>query len=208
MKVADFGLARSVKAKTNGNTPALTDYVATRWYRAPEMLFGSLYYSKGVDMWSLGCILWEMMLGKPMFPGNSTINQIEKVLELIGRPSKEDLESLKAPNAATLLTTVPFNKTKNLRDLFPKINKDALDLIKNLLQFNPSKRLTVEQALRHPYLSQFHCSEEEVICKKVIEVPLDDHKYSMKEYRSRLYEDIRKKRKEQRKDYYSKHGIH
>ena len=71
MKVADFGLARSVRAKTKDQSPILTEYVATRWYRAPEILLGSTKYTKGVDMWSLGCILGEMMIGKPMFPGIS-----------------------------------------------------------------------------------------------------------------------------------------
>nr|CAD7572480.1 unnamed protein product [Timema californicum] len=83
-KVADFGLARSVTMMANSSgessDPALTDYVATRWYRAPEILIASKRYTKGIDMWSLGCILAEMLLGKPLFPGSSTINQIERIM--------------------------------------------------------------------------------------------------------------------------------
>lgn len=74
VKVADFGLARSLDAKDTDSTPILTDYVATRWYRAPEILLGSSKYTKGVDMWSMGCILAELLLGKPVFPGTSTID--------------------------------------------------------------------------------------------------------------------------------------
>jgi len=74
VKVADFGLARSVAAQEEGNNPVLTDYVATRWYRAPEILLGSTKYTKAVDMWSLGCILGELLAGKPVFPGTSTLN--------------------------------------------------------------------------------------------------------------------------------------
>ena len=74
MKVADFGLARSLDTRDPDQQPLLTDYVATRWYRAPEILLGSNKYTKGVDMWSMGCILAELLLGKPVFPGTSTLN--------------------------------------------------------------------------------------------------------------------------------------
>lgn len=72
----------------------MTEYVATRWYRAPEILLGSTKYTKAVDMWSIGCILGELIVGKAIFPGTSTLNQIERVLELCGRPNPDDIESL------------------------------------------------------------------------------------------------------------------
>lgn len=75
LKVADFGLARSVADnEEDGQAPVLTEYVATRWYRAPEILLGSKKYTKAVDMWSVGCILGEMIMGKAIFPGTSTLN--------------------------------------------------------------------------------------------------------------------------------------
>lgn len=107
VKVADFGLARSLDIKDTDTIPILTDYVATRWYRAPEILLGSNKYTKGVDMWSMGCILAELLLGKPVFPGTSTLNQLERVMELIGRPKKEDIESIDCPLAATMLESIP-----------------------------------------------------------------------------------------------------
>lgn len=73
VKVADFGLARSLLMPLDENA-ILTEYVATRWYRAPEILLGSTFYTKAVDMWSVGCILGEMINGKPIFPGSSTLN--------------------------------------------------------------------------------------------------------------------------------------
>lgn len=75
-KVADFGLARSLSCPKEIGEQVLTEYVATRWYRAPEILLGSTKYSKAVDMWSVGCILGELITGKSIFPGNSTLNQI------------------------------------------------------------------------------------------------------------------------------------
>ena len=74
MKICDFGLARSVDNTDTKSQPILTDYVATRWYRAPEILLGSNNYTKSADMWSMGCILAELILGKPFFPGTSTLN--------------------------------------------------------------------------------------------------------------------------------------
>lgn len=74
VKVCDYGLARSIAVQETGAAPVLTEYVATRWYRAPEILLGSQKYTKGVDMWSLGCILGELLIGKPVFPGTSTLN--------------------------------------------------------------------------------------------------------------------------------------
>jgi mitogen-activated protein kinase 15 len=127
--------------------------VATRWYRAPEILLGSNKYTKGVDMWSMGCILAELLLGKPVFPGTSTLNQLDRVMEITGRPSPEDIEAINSPLAQTMLESLPPSKSRRLRDVFPTASDDALDLLKSLLQFNPNKRLTAEQALRHPYVA-------------------------------------------------------
>ena len=133
MKVADFGLARSLDTRDPDQTPLLTDYVATRWYRAPEILLGSNKYTKGVDMWSMGCILAELLLGKPVFPGTSTLNQLDRVMEVTGRPSQEDVESINSPLAQTMLESLPPTKAKKLRDMFPTASEDAIDLLKSLL---------------------------------------------------------------------------
>lgn len=103
-------------------------------------------------MWSMGCILAELLLGKPVFPGTSTLNQLDRVMEVTGRPSQEDVESINSPLAQTMLESLPPTKPKKLRDMFPTASEDALDLLKSLLQFNPNKRLTAEQALQHPYV--------------------------------------------------------
>lgn len=87
LKVADFGLARSFDYNEDEDTksPVLTDYVATRWYRAPEILLGSTEYTTGVDIWSVGCILGELISCKPLFPGTSTMNQLDRILEVTGK---------------------------------------------------------------------------------------------------------------------------
>ena len=199
IKICDFGLARSIAATNQETNPVLTDYVATRWYRAPEILLGSNSYSKGVDMWSVGCILAEMLGGKPLFPGTSTMNQLERVLEISGRPSHEDINSMHSPYAKTMIENISNVRGKSLKDLLPKASPEALDFIKNCLCFNPNKRLTAQQALKHPYVAAFHNPEEEKVCSRPIRIPLDDNiKLTVQDYRDRLYGEVVKRKKELR----------
>ena len=107
-------MARSVSYDENdGSDPILTEYVATRWYRAPEILLGSTKYTKAVDMWSIGCILGEMIVGKAIFPGTSTLNQIERLLELTGKPVTEDIESLESNISWNILSSINITKKKS-----------------------------------------------------------------------------------------------
>lgn len=208
VKVADFGLARSIASLESVNVanPVLTDYVATRWYRAPEILLGSTKYTKGVDMWSIGCILGELLGGKPMFPGTSTMNQLDRIIEVTGRPNAEDIEAIKSPFAATMLESLPPSNPRSLSDMYPDASADALDLLRKLLQFNPNKRITADEALAHAFVSQFHNPADEPVCDRIIRIPIDDnHKYSISEYRNKLYNDIIKKKKETRRRHHS-HG--
>ena len=201
IKVCDFGLARCTTSAI-GKDVIMTDYVATRWYRAPEILLGSTKYGVQADMWSVGCIFGELLGGKPMFPGSSTLNQINKVLEVTGKPSKEDIESINSELAPTMLENIVYNKTKSLKSLYPKATEDELDLLSKLLQFNPNKRIDVNKALEHEYVKDFHSqySDTEIICDKPIHIPIDDNtKYSAKEYRKRLYDEVLKRKKEIRK---------
>ena len=201
IKVCDFGLARCTTSAI-GKDVIMTDYVATRWYRAPEILLGSTRYGVQADMWSLGCIFGELLGGKPMFPGTSTLSQINKVLEVTGKPSKEDIESINSELAETMLESVVQNKIKSLKALYPKASEDELDLLSKLLQFNPNKRIDVNTALEHNYVKDFHSqySDTEIICEKPINIPIDDNiKYSAKEYRKRLYDEVLKRKKEIRK---------
>lgn len=201
VKLADFGLARSVammkQQEISNPNPILTDYVATRWYRAPEILLGSTRYTFGVDMWSSGCILGELLNGKPIFPGSSTMNQLDRIMELTGRPSQEDLDAIQSPFAGTMMESCSVTQAKPIADMFPHASEDALDLLTKLLQFNPNKRLTAAEALAHPYVAQFHNPDDEPSCSRTITIPINDnHKYSIQEYRDKLYAEILKKKRE------------
>mmetsp|Transcript_88936 Transcript_88936/g.176939 ORF Transcript_88936/g.176939 Transcript_88936/m.176939 type:complete len:464 (+) Transcript_88936:95-1486(+) len=203
VKVCDFGLARSVvQQNDNAQNPVLTDYVATRWYRAPEILLGSTSYTKGVDLWSVGCILGELLSGKPIFPGTSTMNQLDRIMEVTGRPSPEDIEAIKSPFAATMLESLPVSRPRPLNEMFPSATQEALDLLRICMQFNPNKRPSAKEALRHPYVVQFHNPEDEFDCDRVIRIPIDDNtKLTVQDYRERLYNEVLKKKKEQRRSH-------
>ncbi|XP_076672042.1 extracellular signal-regulated kinase 2 isoform X4 [Andrena cerasifolii] len=192
-KIADFGLARSVTqiGEGDGETasdPTLTDYVATRWYRAPEILIASKRYTKGIDMWSLGCILGEMLLGKPLFPGSSTINQVERIMATLPIPTKQDLISVSAGYGTNLLEKTPSGPRRSLKNLLPEVSEKALDLIGNLIVFNPNRRLTAVEALEHPYVADFHTrSNEPERGSSVVPLLRDDVQLSVDEYRNKLY---------------------
>jgi mitogen-activated protein kinase 15 len=195
-KLADFGLARSVASVNQGSGEAImTEYVATRWYRAPEILLGSSKYTKAVDMWSIGCILAEMYTGKAIFPGTSTLNQIERIIELLGRPTREEIDSMESVMAKECINQINVGKKKSFSTYFGSIDPDGLDLLSKLLTFNPNDRFTVEEALAHPYMKDFRDISEETSFKGVIEIPIDDNvKFSIKEYREALYKEISSKK--------------
>lgn len=200
MKLADFGLARSIGNVGKDDGPVLTDYVATRWYRAPEILLGSTKYTKGVDMWSVGCILAELLSGKPTFPGTSTMNQLQRIIAVTGPPSTEDIDAIQSVFAASMLESIPETEQKSLNKLFPTAKPEAIDLMSKLLQFNPEKRIDADAALKHPYVALFHNPADEPICTHQIKLHFsDDKKYSISEYREKLYSEIRKKRERRRR---------
>ncbi|XP_011871841.1 PREDICTED: extracellular signal-regulated kinase 2 isoform X2 [Vollenhovia emeryi] len=192
-KIADFGLARSVTQIGEGDgeagsDPTLTDYVATRWYRAPEILIASKRYTKGIDMWSLGCILGEMLLGKPLFPGSSTINQVERIMATLPPPTDEDLISISAGYGTNLLEKMPNRPRRALKELLPEVSEKALDLISNLIVFNPTQRFTAVEALEHPYVVDFHKrGNEPERGSSVVPLLSDDVQLSVDEYRNKLY---------------------
>ncbi|KAK0083472.1 hypothetical protein PV325_008727 [Microctonus aethiopoides] len=192
-KIADFGLARSVTQVGEGDSessgdPTLTDYVATRWYRAPEILIASKRYTKGIDMWSLGCILGEMLLEKPLFPGSSTINQVERIMATLPPPTPEDIMSVSAGYGSNLLEKTPDMPRRTLRELFINVSESAIDLINKLIIFNPTHRLTAVEALEHSYVANFHHRASEPECSANVIPPLrDDVQLTVKEYRNKLY---------------------
>ncbi|XP_060720344.1 serine/threonine-protein kinase ICK-like [Tachysurus vachellii] len=150
VKIADFGLAREIRS-----CPPYTDYVSTRWYRAPEVLLKSTSYSSPIDQWAVGCIMAELYTLRPLFPGSSEVDTIFKICQVLGTPKKNDW-----PEGCLLAATMGFRWPQcvpmNLASLIPNASSEAIQLMRDLLQWDPKKRPAASQALRYPY---FHVGQ-------------------------------------------------
>ncbi|KAG8382067.1 hypothetical protein BUALT_Bualt05G0038000 [Buddleja alternifolia] len=145
IKIADFGLAREINSQ-----PPFTEYVSTRWYRAPEVLLQSPIYGPPVDMWAMGAIMAELFTLRPLFPGSSEADEIYKICRVLGSPTKslwpEGLELARDINYQ-----FPQVAGVHLSMLMPGVSEDAINLIASLCSWDPSKRPTAMEALQHPF---------------------------------------------------------
>ena len=146
-------------------------------------------YTKGVDMWSVGCIVSEMITGRPLFPGTSTLNQIERILEVLPKPTREDIASIKSELGARVLERIATGAPKSpLEGQLPGADADGLEIVRQLLHFSPDRRLTAAQACRHAYVRRFHNPTEELTLNLDVRPPIDDNvQLTVHEYRQQLY---------------------
>ncbi|XP_058508669.1 mitogen-activated protein kinase 3 [Solea solea] len=175
LKICDFGLAR-IADPEHDHTGFLTEYVATRWYRAPEIMLNSKGYSKSIDIWSVGCILAEMLSNKPIFPGKHYLDQLNHILGILGSPCQEDLNCIINMKARNYLQSLPEKPKVPWEKLFYRAEPKALDLLGRMLTFNPIKRISVEEALAHPYLEQYYDPTDEPVAEEpfTFSMELDD----------------------------------
>ncbi|CAI6342394.1 unnamed protein product [Periconia digitata] len=164
LKICDFGLARGFSMDPEENAGYMTEYVATRWYRAPEIMLSFQSYTKAIDVWSVGCILAELLGGKPFFKGRDYVDQLNQILHYLGTPSEETLSRIGSPRAQEYVRNLPYMQKVSFQSLFRQANPDALDLLDRMLAFDPSQRISVEEALEHRYLHIWHDASDEPSC--------------------------------------------
>uniref|UniRef100_A0A8C2WW74 mitogen-activated protein kinase n=1 Tax=Cyclopterus lumpus TaxID=8103 RepID=A0A8C2WW74_CYCLU len=154
LKILDFGLARQADIE-------MTGYVVTRWYRAPEVILSWMHYTQTVDIWSVGCIMAEMLQGKPLFKGSDHLNQLTEIMKLTGTPTQEFASKLESDDAKGYIKSLPKVEKKDLQNVFPTTNPQAVSVLERMLLLDPESRVTAAEALTMPYFSEFRELEEE-----------------------------------------------
>ncbi|XP_075874152.1 MAPK/MAK/MRK overlapping kinase isoform X3 [Nelusetta ayraudi] len=152
LKLGDFGSCRSVYSK-----PPHTEYISTRWYRAPECLLTDGYYSFKMDMWSTGCVFYEIMSLNPLFPGANELDQVSKIHDVLGTPDQSVLQKFKQSRAMHF--NFPPKKGSGISRLIPSCPAPALSLLYQMLAYDPDERITAETALRHTYFREIRLAE-------------------------------------------------
>ena len=147
LKLADFGLARAFGIPVN----TFSNEVVTLWYRAPDVLLGSRTYNTSIDIWSAGCIMAEMYTGRPLFPGTTNEDQVQKIFRLMGTPSERSWPGIS--QLPEYKNNFPVYATQDLRLILPQVDQVGLNLLSSMLQLRPEMRVSAQNALQHPWFN-------------------------------------------------------
>jgi len=171
LKICDFGLART----SRGNEQFMTEYVVTRWYRAPELLLCCDNYGTSIDVWSVGCIFAEILGRRPIFPGTECLNQLKLIISVLGSQNDTELEFIDNPKARRYIKTLPYARRIHFSHLYPQADPLAIDLLLRMLVFDPTKRISVTEALLHPYMSGLHDPRHDPPARVPINLDIDEN---------------------------------
>ena len=155
LKLADFGSCRGIYSKQ-----PYTEYISTRWYRAPECLLTDGYYNYKMDIWGIGCVFFEIITRYPLFPGKDELDQVEKIHKIMGTPPKPVLDAFKRHSSGHISFDFAPQAGTGLASLLTKQSKECIDLLNNLLAYNPDDRYTARQALKHPYFKDLYAADQ------------------------------------------------
>ncbi|XP_062490220.1 mitogen-activated protein kinase 12 isoform X2 [Pezoporus occidentalis] len=175
LKILDFGLARHTDSE-------MTGYVVTRWYRAPEVILNWMHYTQTVDIWSVGCIMAEMITGRPLFKGNDHLDQLTEIMKVTGTPTQDFVQKLHSQDAKNYIKSLPKVQKKDFSSILKYANPLAVNLLEKMLVLDAEKRITAAEALMHPYFEPIHDPEEEIEAEKYddtfdnMDLPLDEWK--------------------------------
>ncbi len=169
IKLCDFGMSRNLKE----DDLTLTEYVVTRYYRAPEIMLSSHHYSKKIDVWSVGCSFAELLTKRFLFPGENYIAQIKLIIEALGSPSEDDLNFISNDSAKKYVRDLGKIEKKPIEKIVNYPYPLALDLLDKMLIFNPDKRISIEGALNHPYLKNIREGIEDPVYKGTLNLDFD-----------------------------------
>ena len=162
----------------SGTAAFLTEYVATRWYRAPEIMLSWKAYTAAIDVWSVGCIMAEIIARQPLFPGRDYMDQLQLILDCLGTPSHADSEYIASEKAKAFIRSLSYRPPIPLAQLLPNATPLALDLLSKMLTFAPEKRISVADALAHPYLRLLHDPNDEPIAANPLHLDAFERDFS------------------------------
>lgn len=182
LKILDFGLARPAETE-------MTGYVATRWYRAPEIMLNWMHYNQTLDIWSVGCIMAELLTGKTLFPGSDHIHQLDLTMEILGTPNDDFMQKITSDSARNYIRSSQQMPRKDLRMVFTGANPQAIDLLALMLELDSEKRITAEQALAHAYLAQYADPTDEPISPQY-DQSFEDIDMSVEKWKELVFEEV------------------
>ncbi|CAM9424463.1 unnamed protein product [Sphacelaria rigidula] len=169
LKLCDFGLSRGVSSPDEEETAELTEYVVTRWYRSPEIMLAA-EYGYPIDIWSVGCIFAEMLLRHPLFRGETYLQMLKLIVKFVGKPKdSSELAFVTNPKAQKFMEDLPDYPPADLRRRFPNAGSDAVNLLAKMLVLRPDRRLSVDEALRHPYLRSLRDKKAETVAAEPVD---------------------------------------
>ncbi|EPE31007.1 Protein kinase-like (PK-like) [Glarea lozoyensis ATCC 20868] len=183
LKICDFGLARL-------QDPQMTGYVSTRYYRAPEIMLTWQKYDVEVDIWSAGCIFAEMLEGKPLFPGKDHVNQFSIITELLGTPPDDVIHTIASENTLRFVQSLPKRERQPLKDKFRNADPQAIELLEDMLVFDPRKRVKAADALAHEYLSPYHDPTDEPVAEEKFDWSFNDADLPVDTWKIMMYEQL------------------
>ena len=186
VKLCDFGMSRVIQEENS----LLTEYVVTRYYRAPEVMLSSHHYSKKIDVWSVGCAFAELLSKKFMFPGDNYIQQIKLIIEVLGTQDDKDLNFISNASAKNFVKQFKNIPKKDFNKILKCENPNAVDLVDKMLVFNPEKRYSIEQCLNHPYLKTMREGMEDPVFNGKINLDFDNKNITLSELFVYLVKEI------------------
>ncbi|XP_029061610.1 mitogen-activated protein kinase 12 isoform X3 [Monodon monoceros] len=182
LKILDFGLARQADSE-------MTGYVVTRWYRAPEVILNWMHYTQTVDIWSVGCIMAEMITGETLFKGSDHLDQLKEIMKVTGTPPAEFVQRLQSAEAQNYMNGLPELEKKDFAAILTNASPLAVNLLEKMLVLDAERRVTAAKALTHPYFESLHDTEDEPKAQKYDE-SFDDVDRTLEEWKRVTYREV------------------
>jgi len=185
LKICDFGMSR-VMAQMN---LTLMESVTTRWYRAPEGLLKFRNYTDAVDVWSVGCILSELLTRKTLFPGKSTFEQIDIIIDVLGTPDEQFLKAIPSEESTLYIRNQQERTRAPLSTVINTTDELAIDLLEKIFVWDPTKRITVTNALNHPFLRHLHDPEDEPVASTKFSFEYESDQLTKEDFLAAIYQE-------------------